>query len=154
MLLHIIYASTSGHTEYVVERICSTLGNKAPDVQVRRIRAEQATADDLTKGDAMLLASGTWNTGGPEGQLNPHMHGLLLDRAKNVDLKKKPVAMVALGDERYRYTAKAGDHLQLFVESHNGTLLGERLTIVNEPYEQDGKIADWAGDLLTALQKL
>ncbi|NOS67841.1 MAG: hypothetical protein HOO67_05780, partial [Candidatus Peribacteraceae bacterium] len=102
--LTIIYASTSGHTEYVIGELQKFLSKDAKDLKVLVKRVEKATVDDLMTGDFLLLASGTWNTGGPEGQLNPHMHAFLNGAAKAVDLKEKKVAIIALGDDRYFYT--------------------------------------------------
>jgi hypothetical protein len=48
--------------------------------------AEKAEPQDLLSGDVLLLASGSWNTGGIDGQLNPHMWALLQDKAKMLDL--------------------------------------------------------------------
>ncbi len=144
--LHILYASTSGHTEYVVGVISDAL--KAGGIKVTSCRVELATAADFAKGDALLMACGTWNTGGPEGQLNPHMHAFVWGPAKDVDLKGKFVALVALGDERYKYTARAGEHLKTFVEKHGGKILGEPLKIVNEPYGQEEKVRAWAQALM------
>ena len=149
--LHIIYASTSGHTEYVVDTLLSTL--QKATITVTKLRVEQARAEDLLASDIVLLASGTWNTGGSEGQLNPHMHAFVWGPAKSVDLKGKSVAIVALGDERYRYTARAGEHLRTFVESHGGKVLGEPLKIVNEPYGQEEKIRAWGDELVKAMTK-
>ena len=53
------------------------------DVELQLV--DLAKPEDLLRGDALLLASGTWNTGGPEGQLNPHMHAFLNGAAKAVD---------------------------------------------------------------------
>ncbi len=146
--LQILYASTSGHTEYVVSHIAEVLQEHCA---VTVTRVERATPETLLAGDVLLLASGSWNTGGVEGQMNPYMDFFLKGVAKGVDLKGKKVAIVALGDERYRYTAKAGDHLSAYVTSHGGVLLGERLTIVNEPYGQEAKIALWAKALSALL---
>ena len=146
--LQIIYASTSGHTEYVIDTVIPLL--EKGGITVKKTRVEKATAEDLTSGDALLLASGTWNTGGSEGQLNPHMHAFVWGPAKSADLKRKPVAIVALGDERYRYTAKAGEHLRTFVESHGGKVLGESLKIINEPYGQEHKIMEWGQALVNS----
>ncbi len=143
--LQIVYASTSGHTEYVIGRIAAAI----PGATVTRV--ERASPDTLLAADALLLASGTWNTGGIEGQLNPHMHAFLKGAAKDVELKGKKVAVVALGDARYRYTANAGKHLEEYVTSHGGTLLGERLTIVNEPYGQETAVDAWAKTLSSLL---
>ena len=146
--LQIVYASTSGHTEYVVGVVREAL-EKESGLQIAACKAESAQPEDLLKGDVLLLACGTWNTDGPEGQLNPHMKDLLLGRAKDSDLKGKQVAVIALGDERYRYTARAGEHLQTFVTSHGGKVLGEQLTIVNEPYGQEEKVKKWSEKLFS-----
>lgn len=145
--LHIIYASTSGHTEYVAEEVKKMLEEASSGIQVTLERVEIAKPEDLMKGDVLILASSTWNTGGPEGQLNPHMFSYLLGRAKDVQLAGKKVAVIGLGDHRYRYTAKAAAHLEDFVRSHGGTLLGPILRIVDEPYGQEAKIIEWTNQL-------
>lgn len=139
--LQIIYASTSGHTEYVVGLVAESV--KGAIVT----RVERATLETLLAGDVLLLASGSWNTGGAEGQLNPYMHFFLHGAAKDIDLNGKKVAIIGLGDERYRYTARAGELLQRWVEAHNGTLLGSPLIVVNEPYGQEAAVTAWARDL-------
>lgn len=147
--LHILYASTSGHTEYVVGQIASALQGRG--IRVTQARAESAQPEDLLRGDVLLLASGTWNTGGIEGQMNPHMHDLLLGRANDVDLKGKTVAIVALGDERYFYTCRAGEHLRRYVLDHGGTILGDALLVVNEPYGQEERVRKWTDQLFRLL---
>jgi flavodoxin len=147
--LQIVYASTSGHTEYVVSLIAAALKGRI-DVTVTRV--EQATPETLMKGDVLLLASGSWNTGGIEGQMNPYMDFFLKGAAKDMDLKGKNVAIVALGDERYRYTAKAGDHLEEYVTTHGGVVLLDRLVVVNEPYGQEAMVRDWAEKLFQSMQ--
>lgn len=149
--LHIISASTSGHTDYVIGEIKAYLQKEEPKIVVTVERAEQAKPEDLLQGDVLLLASGTWNTGGSEGQLNPHMHVLLRERAKDVNLKGKKVAVVGLGDARYRYTARAKDLLENFVTSHGGTLIIPSLRIVNEPYGQESTVKKWGKKLLATL---
>lgn len=148
--LHILYASTSGHTEYVIGVIKDAL--QAEGVTVTSCRAELATAADFDKGDALLLASGTWNTGGPEGQLNPHMHAFVHGPAKAVDLKGKSVAIVALGDDRYFYTGRAGEHLRNFIQNHGGKILGDALLIVNEPYGQEERVRRWGEKLIPLIK--
>lgn len=149
--LQIIYASTSGHTEYVIVVLREALESEKK-LQITDCKAESAQPEDLLKGDVLLLACGTWNTDGPEGQLNPHMKDLLMGRAKDVDLKGKSVAIIALGDERYRYTARAGEHLKNFVLGHGGKILGEPLVIVNEPYGQEENMRKWADGFLKKLK--
>lgn len=149
--LHIVYASTSGHTEFVVETLAAFLKEKAPSVTVEVQRAELVKPEDLQRGDALLLASGTWNTGGVEGQLNPHMHELLLTRAAAVTLEGKPMAFMALGDTRYYYTARAAERFQQFRTAHKGAQLLPPFVLVNEPYGQEEKVREWGTKLVAAL---
>ena len=145
--IHIIFASTSGHTEHVVD----TLIAAHPEIKISKQRVELAQPADLLKGDVLILASSTWNTGGPEGQLNPHMHAFVFGRAKDVDLKGKKVAIIGLGDDRYRYTCRAADHLVNFVSSHGGKVIEPPLRIINEPWDQDDKVIAWGKSLLSSL---
>lgn len=149
--LHIIFASTSGHTEFVVQTLVDHLKNKAPHTLVEVQRAERAQAEDLLKGDVLLLASGSWNTGGVEGQLNPHMYALLMERCAALPLAGKRVLFVALGDDRYRYTANAAVHLANFVREHGGEHVGKTLKVVNEPYGQEVAVHAWADEILPLL---
>ncbi len=150
--IQIIFASTSGHTEYVVETLVSFLKEKAPKTSVTMLLAEKVTPEDLLKGDVLLLASSTWNTGNVEGQLNPHMFALLKDRAKAVDLKGRKVVCIGLGDQRYFYTCKAAKELEEFVFTHKGTLALPTLKIINEPYGQEDAVKTWGKSLLKLLK--
>ena len=150
--VHIVYASSSGHTQYVVDHLCVYLRGKGiSDIEVQI--AERATAEDLARGDVLILGSGTWNTGGIEGQLNPHMHELLLRRAKDVDLSGKKATLIALGDERYYYTARAGEHLRHFLHTQGAEIVCDPLTIVNEPYGQEEKIENWGANFVTSMNQ-
>jgi flavodoxin len=150
--LSIIYASTSGHTEFVVDTLIAFLQEKGIK-KIDKTKAERATVESLTQGDVLLLASSTWNTGNTEGQLNPHMHALLRERAKDIDLKGKKVALIGLGDQRYFYTCKAAKHLEEFTFTHKGTLVVPTLKILNEPYGQEEDIKKWGELLVKALNK-
>ena len=129
----------------------AALKKTLPALVIRRIRAEQATTDDLENADALLLGCGTWNTGGAEGQLSPAMYELLVDRAKELKLPGKPMAFVSLGDDRYYYTARCTESLLRFQRDAGGKSLLPPLIIVNEPYDQHEKIERWTGKLATAL---
>ena len=149
-VLHVVFASTSGHTEYVVEALIDSLKTIAPGWEIDETLAEKAQPQDLLTGDVLLLASATWNTGGIEGQLNPHMWVLLHDKAKTLDLAGKPCACIGLGDHRYFYTARAADHLEHYVEAHQGRLIVPTLKIVDEPYGQEEAVRVWGRQLVDA----
>jgi len=146
--LHIVFASTSGHTKYVVEALIDSLKSIAPGWEIEAMMAEKAQPQDLLGGDVLLLASATWNTGSIEGQLNPHMWVLLHDKAKTLDLAGKPCACIGLGDHRYFYTARAADHLQHYVKAHHGRLIVPALKITDEPYGQEEAVRVWAEQLV------
>ena len=150
--LHIVFASTSGHTEYVVEALIDSLKSTTRDWEIEKTMAEKTQPQDLLSGDVLLLASATWNTGSTEGQLNPHMWGLLHDKAKTLDLAGKPCACIGLGDHRYFYTARAADHLQNYVEAHHGRLIVPTLKIIDEPYGQEETVRVWGKQLVDVLK--
>jgi flavodoxin len=148
--LNIVFASTSGHTAYVVGALIESLRSITQGWEIGQTMAEKAQPQDLLNGDVLLLASATWNTGGTEGQLNPHMWVLLHDKAKTLDLAGKPCACIGLGDHRYFYTARAADHLQHYVKAHHGRLIVPTLKIINEPYGQEEAVRVWSRQLAEA----
>lgn len=137
-----------------MNRIADFIKDKKVDVEVEVQLCDMAKPEDLLRGDAVLLASGSWNTGGVEGQLNPHMYQYLKKTAKDIDLQQKPVGMIALGDDRYFYTCRSGEHLRNYIQSHNGKVWGDALCIVNDPYDQDDRIEKWVDKLLTWITEL
>ncbi|MDO8648497.1 MAG: flavodoxin family protein [Candidatus Peregrinibacteria bacterium] len=147
--LPIVYASTSGHTEYVVDTLIAFLKERLPSLVIGKKCVELATATDLD-GDFLILASSTWNTGGPEGQLNPHMYAFVYGPGKDVVLKGKKVAVIGLGDARYYYTCRAAEHLEKYVKDHGGTVVA-MMKIINEPYGQEAKVRAWGEKLLEIL---
>jgi flavodoxin I len=151
-VLHIVFASTSGHTEYVVDALMESLRNSILGWEIEATIAEKAQAQNLLRGDVLLLASATWNTGGTEGQLNPHMWELLHDKAKALDMAGKPCACIGLGDQRYFYTARAVDHLEHFVEAHHGRLIVPTLKVTGEPYGQEETVGAWSKQLVDVLK--
>jgi flavodoxin I len=150
--LLIVFASTSGHTEYVIEALLDSLHSSAPAWHTEATRAEKAHPRDLLRGDILLLASATWNTWGAEGQLNPYMLELIQNTTKNLDLAGKACACIGLGDHRYFSEARAGELLENYVEVHHGRLLLPTLRIVDEPYGQEEKVRVWARQMVDASQ--
>jgi flavodoxin len=152
--LHIVFASTSGHTEYVVDMLADSLKSITPGWEIEARMAEKTQPRDLLSRDVLVLASSTWSTGGVEGQLNPHMWVLLHDKAKTLDLVGKPCACIGLGDHRYFYTARAADHLQRYVKAHHGQLIVPALKIIDEPYGQEEAVRVWGKQLVDASRQV
>ena len=149
--LHIIFATTSGHTEFVIDTL--TRSTELADCRIETTLAEKASPEDIRRGDLLLLASSTWSTGGVEGQLNPHMAVLLESKANSLDLALKPCACIGLGDHRYYYTARAATLLEDYIERHNGRLVSPTLRIVDEPYGQEETILAWGKQLSAVLRR-
>lgn len=149
MTISILYASTSGHTQFVVEELQKLWGEKGHSVMTKK--AEISCKEDLLSPDLLVLASGTWNTGGQEGNLNPHMHALLFEKCRELDLQEKKVALISLGDERYYFTTRCTEHFLRFVKSANGKAVSPPLIIVNEPFDQENRITRWGQSILSSL---
>ena len=79
-----------------IDTIAHTVATLAPDIQVEIQKAENAQAEDLLRGDVVILGSGT-GIRAERGQLNMYMHQLLMDRAKDVDLQGKAASFISLG---------------------------------------------------------
>lgn len=152
--LTVIYSTSTGHTEFVVDNVIEALLQELPGLRTKKQRAEVTKPEELKAAEGLLLACGSWNTGNIEGQLSPLMHELLVDRAKDADLKGIPAAAIGLGDSRYHYTARAADKLTEYLQAHNAKLLLPTLKIINEPFEQKEKVIAWAKELAAALTKL
>lgn len=152
--LTIIYATSSGHTSYVIDTLVSVLSEKAKNCRVIRQRAEVTTIEDVHSAESILFACGTWNTGNTEGQLNPFMHQLLHETLKDCDLAEKPATAIGLGSDAYYFTARSADLLVEFITDHHGSVMLPPLKIINEPYGQESKIALWAEELIRTMKKL
>lgn len=149
-----ITASTSGHTDFVLDTVLEHWKNVLPELRVERVRAEQATKEHLLNSDMLLLGSGTWNTGGVEGQLNPYMHELLFERVRDINLQKKPVLLLSLGDDRYYFTTRCTERFMQFIKQANGTSFTMPLVILNEPYDKTDRMIKWATAVAEKIQKL
>lgn len=152
--LTLLYSTSTGHTEFVVDALATELNKSLPDLRILKQRAEMSSSDDLKKSDILLLACGSWNTGNIEGQLQPHMHELLTVRAADVDLKGMPAAAIGLGDERYHFTARAAEKLTDYLTDHHAKVLLPTLKIINEPFDQTAKIEAWAKEFASSISKL
>lgn len=146
--IQIIYASTSGHTEYVVDTLIDYLKERAPQIEIERQRVELTKPEDLLRGDLVILGSGTWNFGGIEGQLNEYMHRFLFERAEGIDLTGKQIAFISLGDDRYYYTTRCTEKFMWFLKSSRAKMALIPLIVVNEPYGQEERITRWGDKLI------
>jgi flavodoxin I len=146
--LLIVYSSTSGHTEHVLEVLKKYLLEKKAPLEIRMKHVETMKPEELLDCDILLLASSTWNS--TEGLLPPDFAAFIRE-ARSLDLKGKATCVIGLGDDRYFNTCKAAAHLMQFAREHNGKNLCPPLPIVNEPYDQDEKVTKWAEKLIAKI---
>lgn len=149
--IHIIFASTSGNTEHVVETVVEHISQNHADIEVSTQRVEEAEPQDLLRGDLVVLASSTWNYDGVEGYLNMYMREFLEKRAKDADLNGRGVGLIILGDDRYYYTGRGTERFMQYLMGHNGKSCTMPLLIINEPFGQEEKIVEWAEKLVASI---
>lgn len=145
------YSSTSGHTEYVCQVCANHISKKKRSFDCELKLIETVTKKDVDAADIVLLASGTWNTEGIEGQLNPYMHRFVHKDFADYDFKNRPVLIIGCGDARYKYTCRAAQYLEEYVWSHNATHIEPTLRVINEPYGQEQQFIDWCDTILPLL---
>ena len=139
----IIFGSTGGNTELVVDKVTEILESKGHQVDIRR--AEESSYEDFQDYDLYLLASPTYGHG-----VLQHEFQKLADQLKNQDLSGKKFAVIGLGDQRYEkeYLLESAKILEKLVKDHKGELVHVSLRILNTPVQYlDTTITAWAEQL-------
>ncbi len=143
--IHIIYASTGGNTEHVMEQVQNYW--QEAGVQVELHRAEKTPLSVITENSFFLFSTSTWD----HGTINPFFDKLLLEM-KNSDFLGKTAAFIGLGDRRYEkhYFCSGMLLLREIWEQNKGTSIGVPLTIGREPFEDiiEKMVRDWAEQTL------
>jgi flavodoxin I len=86
----IFYGSSTGHTEYVAERIYSMIGEDKCDLN----NVDSATAEDLERYPYLILGTPTWGFGDMQDDWEDFVTEL-----ESANLKDKKVALFGLGDQ-------------------------------------------------------
>ena len=86
----LIYGSDGGNTEDVVSRLAKLLGEDKLDV----VEVSNASADDISSYEKLILASSTWGTGDLQSDWEDFESNL-----DEVDFSNKTVALLGLGDQ-------------------------------------------------------
>lgn len=143
--IHIIYASTGGNTEHVMQQVAKYWREQGAQIELHR--AEATPLSVLTENTYFLFATSTWQ----QGRINPFFDRLLAEM-KQADFKDKIAAFIGLGDRRYEqyYFCTGMKTLKEVWEKSNGTSIGVALTIGREPYEEiiEKQVKDWADETL------
>jgi flavodoxin short chain len=142
----IVYGSETGNTESVAEVIAAALEDA--NLQITLKEVTQASVDELTDYDLILLGSSTW--GDEEKELQADMVDFY-DDLEGADLSGKPAAAFGCGDSDYTHFCGAVDLLEERLEQIGATLLDEGLRIDGDPDDDDAR--NWATQIVAKLKK-
>ena len=150
MVLHAIYASTSGNTELVIETIAEIGQQQGVEVQLHR--SEQTSIDVITQNDTFLLATSTWE----HGVVNPFFDRLIAE-IKKTSCAGKRACFVGLGDIRYEQVmfCYGIEELRTLWKAQGGEEFHKCLKINGEPHHQLASMVDpWAIACFEELKKI
>ncbi len=173
MTVGIYFATTTGKTEDIAERIAGLLGRTEPP-------KDMSDVDDLNElcaHDAIICGIPTWNTGA-DSERSGTAWDTILDEIGDLNLSGKKVAIFGLGDsstytenycdameELHRYFKQAGATMVGYVSSSEYTF-DESKSIIGEsfcglPLDEDSesdmtddRISQWANQLKSEIAGL
>ncbi len=142
--MKIIYASTSGNVEAVVEKVSQIL--TAHRISNSLHRAEQTGVDLINENSQFILATSTWE----HGEINPFFSKLLAEM-DGVNMVGKRAGFIGLGDSRYEpvYFAQGIKILKEKFFEKGGSEIGQTLYINGEPYGLlDTTVTEWVNNFI------
>lgn len=147
MEIHLIYASTSGNVERVVETVAEVLSQNGFEPELHR--SEQTLIDVIKNNSLFIIATSTWE----HGALNPFFVPLFKEM-QQTDLHGKRAAFIGLGDMRYEpvlFTEGMEQVREMWL-AQGGEEVGTRLKIQGEPYAQlENHVKPWVITTLPGL---
>lgn len=148
----IVYGSTGGNTEMVVEQVACILEEVGHCLELKRVeRFDHANLiDEMKCADFVILASPTYG----HGQLEPHMMPFL-ETLKDTDLKGVKYAVIGLGDPKYdsHYHIESTRILEEVMDSCGADRVHYALRISRSPVLQiDNLIPKWSEKFLEVLK--
>lgn len=151
MNILIVYATNSGGTQHVANVIADVLQGGQHTVTVQHVR--DTKPDQLSRYDAILFGSPSWDYNGKEGQLHEEMRAFV-EGAAGISLEGKKVAVFGLGDSSYMYFTGAVNHLEKFVADCHTSLLIPSLRIDGFYFDLDTnqqRSKEWAQKLIEVI---
>ena len=149
----VVYASNSGNTRMVAERIAERLTDQGIETTVRDVVGMKP--HELRGYNLVIFGSCTWLTvidGTPlQAQLPEHMHRFV-ESAEHTRLPDTRFAVFALGRHEYTGFAAAASHLQVLVHKLGGAELVSPLKVDGFPHHQLDAVDAWADQLAANLK--
>lgn len=149
MEVYLIYASTSGNVETVMECVSHVLGRHGFETFL--CRSEQTNIEVVKKNKKFIFATSTWE----HGLLNPFFDKLY-EQMQTISCMGKEAAFVGLGDRRYEpvlFCEGMEKVRRLFVKV-GGVEVEKALKIQGEPYDLlELTVEPWAVSVSKLLSK-
>lgn len=145
--IHLIYASTSGNVELVMQHIATVLEQQGFIAKLHR--AEQTPIEVLADNQTFILGTSTWE----HGALNPFFQKLY-DQMKQTQFAGKQAAFVGLGDRRYEPVlfCEGMEKVRKVWLSNGGEEILQSFKLNGEPYALlEVLVTPWATKLAVAL---
>ena len=149
MKIGVVYASMSGNTEAIAERIVEELKKDHHEVSLQEVY-DLAGASDLLDYDFTYIGMYTWGEGDyPDECLE------LIDELEKLDLQNHLFAIFGSGDTNYEEYCVALDNLKKLIEEQGGVVVGEPLKIeLNPDAEDDATIERFVKEALSSVEKM
>ncbi len=146
----VVYATNSGNTFFVAERIADILMEQGIQVSLQAVG--ETSLKDFDAYDAIIIGSCTWNKKTEhakveEGQLQDQMDVFVQHASEGV-LSGKKIAIFGLGDRDYQYFCRAADCLEQFVLRTGGAPIASTLRINGFPQTQTSLIDSWVASIV------
>ena len=136
----IIYGTTIGNTEILAGKIDSVL--KSREVETTMKNVTDASVNELSEYDVILLGSSTWG----DGELQDDFAVFYSD-LEEVDLKGKKAAVFGPGDSSYENFCEAVNILEKRLKKCGAELLLDGLKIDGDVDESDEMVEKWTQQL-------
>lgn len=143
MGINLVYASTSGNVEIVIETVAKVLRQNGFEIILSR--AEKTPIETIKKNKYFVFGTSTWE----HGQLNPFFQKLY-DAMQTENFQNKQAAFVGLGDRRYEPVlfCEGIEQVHRLWTKKGGKVVGTILKIQGEPYAiLDSVVMPWASKL-------
>jgi len=147
--LTLIYASTTGNTEAVMDKVGEVLTEN--NIEYVSQRAEETEESLIADNDTFILATSTWG----HGIINPFFDELL-EYISNNSMSGKKAAFIGCGDKNYEpelFNNGIKILKEAFLKS-GGEEVDRTLIIDGDPFPiLDTKVPYWTEKVITAFKK-
>ncbi len=152
----IIYATVSGNTELVIEKVTQIFNyqkvSKNLELQITSKRVDLANANEILDSDLTILASPTYGQGTVEAHFLP-----FIKQMNKLELNNSKLAVIGLGSPRFypEYLTESAGILELEIKKSNGNLFVPSLRIGGEVLKMlDKLVPNWTNRLLDKLLEI